>query len=392
MDNATLSLVRLISGTKTAKFDTLKCHPAGGSPSTGGNRLAFKNLSDRKLGQILMIYHTVNSDDVISGFVVTATATYAEALEHFFPLIGRLDMQRDPLQTRFYSRLEDDLIKGCVMPPISIALIHEFSPQEANNKPAVHDYISEHIKEGFVLDGIQRLTTLHRAATKPGFNTERPLHVSFVLTNSHDRLLYRMITLNNGQRPMSARHQIEVLADAFFDFDNLEINLIAEKGNGRARAQDTFKKGDFVKGYIAYLSNSVNIDNQKIIEEKMDELIANRIIESNIPTSNVEFSAVVDLVNKLSANVYLADWIRVHNNFIGFCVGIKTSLQTFQTIQPNEIEASLTNFEAAFAGVNVSKVNLGKIRREVVSKYVARYSELRDLDHFSLLDRISDWI
>lgn len=52
-----------------------------------------------------MQFHTVSPDNVISGYVVTATATYAEALELFFPLIGRLEMQRDPLQTRFFTRV-----------------------------------------------------------------------------------------------------------------------------------------------------------------------------------------------------------------------------------------------------------------------------------------------
>ncbi len=41
-------------------------------------------------------------------------------------------------------------------------------------------------------------------------------------------------------------------------------------------------KENLIKGYLAYISNSVNIDNQKIIEEKMNELIADKILNSNI--------------------------------------------------------------------------------------------------------------
>lgn len=339
-----------------------------------------------------MQFHTVSPDKVISGYVINATATYAEALELFFPLIGRLDMQRDPLQTRFYSRLEDDIVRGCVMPPITIALIHRMSEETASSIGGAANYISEHISHGFVLDGIQRLTTLERASEKAGFDSGRPIHVSFVLTDSRDRLLYRMITLNNGQRPMSARHQIEVLADSFFDFGDFNINLITEKGAGRVRASSSFKKGDFVKGYVAYLSNSVNIDNQKIIEEKMDELIASRIIESDIPTTDIEFADVVELVNNLSEKPVLGNWLRVQNNFIGFCVGIKPSLGAIKSATLDEVEVAIKTFEAAFSSVNVSKVNLGKLRRELVSKFISNYGELKELEEYALLDRITDWI
>lgn len=339
-----------------------------------------------------MEYHKVCPDNVISGYVVVATTSYADALEKFFPLIRRLDMQRDPLQTRFYSRLEDDIARGCVMPPITIALIHALGDRPAAPPEDIYEYIDTHIHSGFVLDGIQRLSALSRAAQHPNFDETRPIFVNFVLTGSRDRLLYRMITLNNGQRPMSARHQIEVLADSFFDFDHLDINLIPEKGNGRARAPDTFKKGDFVKGYIAYLSNSVNIDNQKIIEEKMDELIASRIIDSDIPTSAVEFASVVDLINAMSRNEFIGEWLRVQNNFIGFCVGIRTSLACLQQADLAEVADALRTFEAAFSAVNVSKVNLGKVRREVVSKYIAHFDELCRQEEFNLLDRISGWV
>lgn len=50
-----------------------------------------------------------------------------------------------------------------------------------------------------------------------------------------DRLLYRMITLNNGQKPMSARHQIEILASNMFDFDKLPILAVSEKNKSNKK-------------------------------------------------------------------------------------------------------------------------------------------------------------
>jgi hypothetical protein len=336
-------------------------------------------------------FFRLDQDKVIEGYVIAGASTYEEALTKFFPLIGRLDIQRDALKTKFYSRLELDIVRGCVMPPITIALIHSFDQDPLSIADAA-SYIEGDLENGFVLDGIQRLNTLQRASKNIDFDPSRPLHVNFVIANSRDRLLYRMITLNNGQKAMSARHQIEVLADSFFEFNEMGLKLVPEKGGGRVRAPDTFKKSDFIKGYIAYLSESVSIDNQKIIEEKMDELIASRIIDSDIPTRDREFTDIVQLVEKVSANDYLRDWIRGQNNFIGFCVGARKSIKFLQGVSLEEMEESIKSFEQALLSVNVSKVNLGKVRRESVSRFIQDFEENSGLDEFNLLNKISDWI
>ncbi|KAA0070725.1 hypothetical protein [Rhodanobacter sp. T12-5] len=333
---------------------------------------------------------SIDKDMVIGGYVVTASATYEEALKNFLPLIGRLDIQRDTLKAKFYARLEDDIVKGCVMPPITISLVDTL--EDNLTLVQAEEFISDRIHDAFVLDGIQRLNTLSRAANREGFDAARPIYVNFVLAPSRDRLLYRMITLNNGQKAMSARHQIDALADAFFDFDGVEMNLVPEKGRGRVRAPDTFRKADFVKGYVAYLSDSVNIDNQKIIEEKMDELIAARIIDSDIVTRQREFIDVVSVINRMSQNEYLRAWIRVQNNFIGFCVGAKGSIDYLLVVGMAELEAGVRTFEGAFSSVDVSKVNLGRVRREVISRYISDIDNYMALDGYDLLDKISEWI
>lgn len=334
---------------------------------------------------------TVDSDNVIDGFVVSGVTDYGYALEQFVPLIGRLEIQRDALKTKFYTRLEADIVRGCVMPPITIALIHSFGDGEQDAK-TIQAYIKDNLASAFVLDGIQRLNTLNRASHHQEFQKSRPIYVNFVIAGSQDRLLYRMITLNNGQKPMSARHQIDVLADAFFNFGDIDLKLVAEKGNGRVRAPESFKKADFVKGYVAYLSGSVNIDNQKIIEEKMDELIASKIIDSDITSSPTEFSDVVKLINKFSQSPTLREWIRNQNNFIGFCVGAKSAVNDLDATPINDIEHAIGVFEKSLSSINVSKVNFGKARRESVSNFIGGFSKLMELDEYELLDKISDWI
>jgi len=333
---------------------------------------------------------TFEHDRVVGGAVISAVCSYNYALDKLLPLVERLDIQRNTLKTKFYSRLERDIVAGCVMPPITVALVSDANGVDTAD--SAFNYIKLNVQHAFVLDGIQRLSTLAKASEDSEFDSGRPLFVNFVIAGSRDRLLYRMITLNNGQRPMSARHQIEILADSFFDFEGVGLALIAEKKTSRARAPTSFKKSDFVKGYIAYLSDSVNMDNQRIIEDKMDELIASRIIDSDIPNRKIEFADVVEFVNRISERKFLSDWIRVQNNFIGFCVGSKGSMGELCSTGNLEMESAIQNFERAMDSINASKVNVGRVRREVVAKYFERFDRLKDADEYELLDLISGWI
>jgi hypothetical protein len=337
-----------------------------------------------------MEFFKTTKDEVIGGYVVAACVDYKYALDNLLPLINRLDIQRDPLKTKFYARLEADINRGCVMPPITVALISDNGA--LNREDEIKDFIINNLDNAFILDGIQRLNTLNRASKSDEFKNDAILYVNFVIASSRDKLLYRMITLNNGQKPMSARHQIDVLSETFFDFSDLDLQLISEKSKGRVRAPDTFKKADFVKGYIAYLSDSVNIDNQKIIEEKMDELIAKNIIESDISIRDTEFVDVIAFVNEISKNEYLRNWIRNQNNFIGLCVGIKNSYKFIISLENNAISDSIKNFEKAFSAINVSKVNVAKVRREIVSRYIKDFDNNFELTEYDLLDKISGWI
>jgi len=91
-----------------------------------------------------------------------------------------------------------------------------------------------------------------------------------------------MITLNPSQKPMSARHQIEILAVKLLDFSNLPITVHSERENVRGQSSRGFHRADIIKAYIAFLSGLDNIENQKIIEDKMDELIAEKVLDSDI--------------------------------------------------------------------------------------------------------------
>ena len=129
-----------------------------------------------------------------------------------------------------------------------------------------------------------------------------------------------------------------------------------------------------------------------VIEEKMDELIANRIIESDVATSEFEFTQVVEFINRISDNQELKEWIRIQNNFIGVCAGIRKSLSYIEITPVENIATAVRKLESAIGAINVSKVNLGRVRRDVVFRYFSRFEELSELEEFDLLDKVSGWI
>src|SRR5436189_2940231 len=170
-------------------------------------------------------------DVVIQSDFLIAQTDYGFALKKLFPLINRLDIQRKVQGETFYKRLERDLLEGCIMPPLTLAFIQPGKSKLSSNAK-LQKYVNEQISHGFILDGIQRLNTLNRIATDPRLDKTRPLFVNIIICPSKDNLLYRMVTLNNGQKPMSARHQIEVLASEIYDFESLGLELVTERDDG----------------------------------------------------------------------------------------------------------------------------------------------------------------
>ena len=190
---------------------------------------------------------------------------------------------------------------------------------------------------------------------------------------------------------MSARHQVEILAGKIFDFENLAILGITEKDlKKKARkSEEMMNKENLIKGYLSYISASVNIDNQKIIEEKMNELIADKILNSNVYSKEGEFKDIVDFISKMLGNEYLSDWFKVANNFIGFSAAMNQSFNYVKNFDVIKMETSINLFEDVFMAIDVSKIKLGMVRRRMVKYYFENIKEFENYTYSDLLDAIS---
>lgn len=331
---------------------------------------------------------SVDKDNVINAFFFTGRVTYSYAISNLIQLIDKLDIQRKFQNENFYRRLEIDLQKGCITPPITIAFIKDI---DFNNPPSIENAtkeISVEIDSAFILDGIQRLNTLKRIVglQENSLDIERFLYVNVIICGSRDNLLYRMVTLNNGQKPMTARHQIEILAESIYDFSSYKFQVITEKENQNNKEKG-LKKGDLINAYISFLSNSTSLDNKKIIEDKLDELVARKIIESKITDNSVDFDRVLLLIGRMYQSEILYNWLKNSNNLIGFSVGIRTSFEFVSSLDNKQLEAEMEKFEKAFKNINVSTIKLSRERRRLSSYFVSKLKELidRDSDELTLI-------
>lgn len=334
-----------------------------------------------------MVIYSEYEDKVIRSKVLLADLSYEEALDNLYPLINRFEAQRKLLDTKFYSRLERDIVAGCIMPPVTIAFIAE----DIENIKDIDHFVNENISKAFILDGIQRLNTLKRSSDHEGFDLSRKLLLNVIISPTKDMLLYRMITLNNGQKPMTPRHQIEILTQELFDFSELNIDIQSEKDRSEQIIRGAFNLGDISRGYLAFLTDNVHNENTKIIGEKMDQILIGRILDSQITSSRIEFKNILELVDRLaSENDEIKTWLKVSNNFIGFCVGIKRSYEKVSEETSDAIAHEIQKFEEAFKAINPSKVNLGKYRRDLSKYFIEEYESIKTQGADELIEAFAE--
>ncbi|SON52810.1 hypothetical protein [Vibrio tapetis] len=327
-------------------------------------------------------------DGVINSVVATGKVTYQYAIDNLFPLIDRFSAQRKTQDKKFYGRLERDILDYCLMPPITIAFVDpDFCLTEQSE---IAEYISNNIHSGYVLDGIQRLNTLNRASQNERFDGSQALYINAIISPSEDKLLYRMITLNNGQKPMTPRHQIEILTQELFDFSEVNISVQTEKERAENVVKGSFDLGDLSKAYLAFLTGTVNNDNNKIIGEKMDQIIVGRIMDKQPVSDEIDFKTVIREIDRLCESSTVHKWLKVGNNLIGFSVGIKSSHEIIENVTTEQFSVAVELFEAAFKSINPSKVNLGKFRRELSQNFIENYGRYCDFDEMELIEKFME--
>lgn len=223
-------------------------------------------------------------DKKIMGINVSAEMTVAEYLDFAEAIIENNGLQRTQVRSegKPYELLRRDLAEGCVIPPIILAvsdgsdgklrnLVQEVIEAESvgENLSEIQGEVQKAIidRRVLILDGLQRTYTLlsvlsdlsdDSASDKKDKFLARHIRFEIYLGLSKQGILYRMLTLNTGQTPMSFRHQLEILYHDYLDGKNLPdgIEVVREKDERRARGSNRYKFSDVVEMFYSFSTGS----------------------------------------------------------------------------------------------------------------------------------------
>ena len=233
-------------------------------------------------------------DKKIMGINVSAEMSHKEYLSFARDIITNNDLQRSQVRSegKPYELLRRDLVEGCVIPPIILAVSEGADGRlkkivsEVIRSSSVHDRleditreIEQAIGDGriLILDGLQRTHTMLSVVSdlsSPERKSEldqflsRTLRFEIYLGLSKQGILYRMLTLNTGQTPMSFRHQLEILYHDYLEGRNLPngIDIVREVDQSKARGISKYKFSDVVELFYAFSTgNPLPYDKQALI-------------------------------------------------------------------------------------------------------------------------------
>jgi hypothetical protein len=153
------------------------------------------------------------------------------------------------------------------------------SGAEEYNKEAEESLITQ-IKENsdnlVILDGLQRTHTILDLLDELRTNKDEAgikklenarLRVEIYIGLNRLGILYRMLTLNTGQTPMSLRQQIEILYLDYLGTSIQGVELVREADGKAASKANQYNFKDVIEGFNAYLDrDELPIDKADILE------------------------------------------------------------------------------------------------------------------------------
>ncbi len=262
------------------------------------------------------------------------------------------DFQRNKVRSSktIYALLKQDLIAGCVIPPIVLAMNIDIAPEKRNDLEFVKKTIIENKKNIFILDGLQRTFTIQDIcfdAEKGNIDKlalDNLVRIEIYLGLNKEGVLYRMLTLNTGQTPMNLRHQIEIIYSDLINAQNTsKFRLIKDTESENLNKLGYYKFSDAIDSFTSFLENDyLQITREKLLStiKSFDNLSKLRNETDIFGDLMSAYTTFVDHVNKAINNRDIKSDISLGNqeNLFG-----KDAYTIFNKSQP------LTGFGAALS-------------------------------------------
>lgn len=209
--------------------------------------------------------HRINATNVL---IEISIKDYLDFAQH---ILRNNEYQRKKvIKSNLQETLRLDLLKGCTIPPIVLAVKKEaIDPAFDYKSFADADYIINLVdkKEMLILDGLQRTYVIIDLFNEiqenkiKGFDTSiffnQTIRAEIYIGLGKLGILYRMLTLNTGQTTMSTRHLMEILYLDYLDKEVDGIKLIRDTEAVPASPDTSeYKFQDILDGYYSFIENT----------------------------------------------------------------------------------------------------------------------------------------
>jgi hypothetical protein len=347
-------------------------------------------------------------DERINGYCATAVCSYDWYLAATTGAEANLSIQRSIIRdSKAYRTLRADLKRGCILPPLVLAISGVTLPDGLTAEAIAKDeqfallaadlvlQLSEPRPDNtFIIDGLQRTNALRQTVDEMGGEPQstanflaRPIRVEIWLNIGFGAIAYRMLLLNAGQKPMPIKRQVEVLSmklkEDLAAIEGLDIRM--SLSSQRRTHAGQFVLANLSQAFQAWLQGAPNLDVRNTV---MEQLLAESAIDT-LGTSlsgaavHHDFKALVGWFVELDGYV----WQTAPRFFANETVllGISAAVGAAQRndslrdrvrrcldLLRNEAAhgrvdvLGISRFDELRQGVDVRKVNVGQFTRDMV--------------------------
>jgi len=344
---------------------------------------------------------------------------YAQAsINDYLDLVGnefnQFAIQRRREKHRAYERMRNDIVAGALLPPITLALRPELVPSilpQIAQPDTDHERIEQLLRvpnQVNILDGLQRTHILNDLANSgTQFAEGQTVLLEFWLEKEIRHLVYRIIVLNAGQKPMSMRHQIELLFSVIhkrIESTIQGLELYTENEETRRRRARKYALDRVATAYQSYLTRTPEITRENIVAQ---QLRAEEVLESSEDTLGEQFEQFVKYLSVYAqlddeiCRVYSVEnpgrmlptgmnWFgseNVMNSFFAAISDFGTSVDRnvrisnaierlrfeLTQVQPGEDPLGIEDLQKIIGGFNPRKVNIGSATRKLLTAGFKEY-------------------
>jgi len=283
-------------------------------------------------------------------------------------IIEKNEFQRKRVKSSktIYALLKEDILKECIIPPIVLALTTELDENEENSAGFALNILKN--KDNLlILDGLQRTHTILDLVQELSISDD-PAQLNKVLDNkirveiytglNRLGILYRMLTLNTGQTPMSLRQQIEILYLDYLKSPLDGIVFVQDIEDKTTHKIHEYKFKEVVEGFNSYITR--------------DELPIDR----------------TDLLENISSLEKLSRENTNKNLFEEFSVALNNVITRFDALVGDAVlDENFKSSNGSPFGINIKKIFK---RSQAYTGFGAAIGKLIDLEAVTSLDSIKD--